>query len=81
MDRAAGGMGGRPGEAMCAVLDGRRVGRLCVRGPGPWPGPARAVEAADEGWLALWLLMVLLLPLLMGGEYGGMGSPLDTVVW
>lgn len=31
--RGAGGMGGRPGVEMCAVLEGRRVGRLCVRFP------------------------------------------------
>lgn len=32
----AGGMGGRPGEGMCAVWEGRRLGALWVpRVPGP----------------------------------------------
>lgn len=74
----AGGIGGRPGVERCAVLEGSRVGRLCVRllpGPGPgieplWAG--RAVLPRPDAEAAL---------LFAGGEYGGMGSPLETVVW
>lgn len=58
--RGAGGSGGRPGVEMCAVLEGSRVGRLCVRllpGPGPgmdeplWAG--RAVLPRPEAETAL----------------------------
>lgn len=70
--RGAGGIGGRPGEAMCAVLEGSSVGRLCVRGPAATP----EMELEEVGGLLLLLLL-----LLAGGEYGGMDSPVDTVVW
>lgn len=79
--RAAGGMGGRPGVARCAVLEGSRVESLCVRLwlPGPGVEPGRAVlprlPGAEEA--AAWLLLLLL----AGGEYGGMDSPFETVVW
>lgn len=48
--RGAGGMGGRPGVEMCAVLEGRRVGRLCVRLPAAWVGPSAAARSdVDDG--------------------------------
>lgn len=76
--RGAGGSGGRPGVEMCAVLEGSRVGRLCVRllpEPGPGLGPlldGRAVFAEPEAEV---------LVLYAGGEYGGVGSLFETVVW
>lgn len=74
----AGGSGGRPGVEMCAVLEGSRVGRLCVRllpEPGPGLGPLwadRVVLPRPDAEAAL---------LFAGGEYGGMGSLVETVVW
>lgn len=70
--RGAGGMGGRPGVEMCAVFEGRRVGRLCVRGPVVWVGPSAAASSeVDDGAEVL---------LFAGGEYGGIDSPVETVV-
>lgn len=79
--RGAGGSGGNPGVEMCAVLEGSRVGRLCVRllpEPGPglevlWAGRAVLPRPAAE--------LPALLLLYAGGEYGGMGSLFETVVW
>lgn len=70
-------MGGRPGEDMCAVLDGRSVGRRRGRAAGPdtaWVGPLPLGGPAREWDVADALL------LFTGGEYGGMHSPFDTVV-
>lgn len=66
-------MGGRPGVEMWAVLEGRRVGRPCVRWPAAWGvglAPASAAADSELGAAAG-----------AGGEYAGMDSPLDTVVW
>lgn len=68
--RGAGGIGGRPGVLMCAVLDGSRVGRL---------PPLPAGVGPDGGCDVL--LLLLLLWFVAGGVYGGMVSPVETVVW
>lgn len=71
--RGAGGIGGSPGVEMCAVLEGRRVGRLCARFPAAWwvgPSATASSEVEDGGFEVLFA----------GGEYGGMDSPVDTVV-
>lgn len=47
--RGAGGMGGRPGVERCAVLDGRRVGRLWVRLLPAWVGPSATAKSEVDG--------------------------------
>lgn len=56
--RGAGGMGGRPGVEMCAVLEGRRVGRRwwVVVVARPRVGPASAPARSEVGAVGALLL-------------------------
>lgn len=85
LDRVgAGGIGGRPGVGMWAVLEGSKVGRLRVLLVLAEAGAAEGTLAAVTG-MALTGVDVddalLLLAEEEGGEYGGMTSPFEMVVW
>lgn len=82
----AGGIGGRPGVGMWAVLEGSKVGRLRVllvlAEAGPAERPLVAVTGmAPAGVDVSDALVLLAAAAAEGGEYGGMDSPFEMVVW